>query len=190
MSPFTGDLIRKYFDVQKVYNPAKKRSEHSIQAYDDCPIWVLCEILTFGEFTRLFDFYYGNFAPISSSVLGLVRSLRNGAAHNNCILANLSHGTSYPPREINDYVRNMKSISTSQRQKKLSCRPMLEFVSLLYTYEKVVTSKVKRHRTNEVKWLFFDRMVEKKAYFKDNDLIRSNYDFANKVLKESFCKDN
>lgn len=190
MSPFTGDLIQKYFNVQKVYNSGKKRYEHTIQAYDDCPVWVLCESLTFGEFTRLYSYYYGSAALISPAILGLVRSLRNGAAHNNCILANLSHGTSHPPREIKDYVKGMPSITTSQRQKKLSCRPMLEFVALLYTYEKVVTQKVKRHRTDEVKWLFFDRMVEKKAYFKDNDLIKSNYEFANKILLESLCKEN
>lgn len=83
MSPFTGDLIQKYFDVQRVYNPSKGRHEHIIQGYDDCPIWVLCEVLTFGEFLRLYDFYYGNTAAVSGAILGLVRCLRNGSAHNN-----------------------------------------------------------------------------------------------------------
>lgn len=166
----TGDLIQKYFDVQRVYNSSKGRYEHIIQGYDDCPIWVLCEVLTFGEFLRLYDFYYGNIAAVSGAILGLVRCLRNGSAHNNCLLANLSHGTSKPPREIKDYVKKMGSITTSQRQKKLSCRPMLEFVALIYTYELVVTSKVKFHRSEELYNLFFKRMVEKKAFFKDNDL--------------------
>ena len=184
----TGDLIQKYFDVQRVYNSSKGRYEHIIQGYDDCPIWVLCEVLTFGEFLRLYDFYYGNIAAVSGAILGLVRCLRNGSAHNNCLLANLSHGTSKPPREIKDYVKKMGSITTSQRQKKLSCRPMLEFVALIYTYELVVTSKVKFHRSEELYNLFFKRMVEKKAFFKDNDLIKTNYEFAGKVIHESLCK--
>lgn len=184
-SPFTGDLIQKYFDVQKVYNGKKNRYEHIIRSYDNCPIWVLCEVLTFGEFTRLYSFYYGDASPISPEVLRLVKSLRNGAAHNNCLLVSLAHGTSYPPRKIKEYVKQMASISTSQRQKKLSCRPLLEFVALLYTYEKVVTEKVKRHRTEELEWLFFRRMPEKSRYFKENDLIMSSYDFACKVIKES-----
>ena len=188
MSPFTGDLIQKYFNVQKVYNPTKERDEHIIQGYDDCPVWVLCEVITFGEFLRLYDFYYGNNAIISRSILGLVRSLRNGAAHNNCLLANLSHGTSKPPREIKDYVKKMNSISTSQRQKKLSCRPMLEFVALIYTYELVVTSKVKFHRSKELYKLFFERMTEKKYFFSTNDLIKTNYEFARKIICESLCK--
>ena len=188
MSPFTGDLIQKYFDVQRVYNPSKGWHEHIIQGYDDCPIWVLCEVLTFEEFLRLYDFYYGNTAAVSGAILGLVRCLRNGSAHNNCLLANLSHGTSKPPREIKDYVKKMGSITTSQRQKKLSCRPMLEFVALVYTYELVVTPKVKLHRSEELYNLFFKRMVEKKGFFKDNDLIKTNYEFAGKVIRESLCK--
>ena len=184
----TGDLIQKYFDVQRVYNSSKGRYEHIIQGYDDCPIWVLCEVLTFGEFLRLYDFYYGNIAAVSGAILGLVRCLRNGSVHNNCLLANLSHGTSKPPREIKDYVKKMGSITTSQRQKKLSCRLMLEFVALIYTYELVVTSKVKFHRSEELYNLFFKRMVEKKAFFKDNDLIKTNYEFAGKVIHESLCK--
>lgn len=187
-SPFTGDLIRKYFDVQQVYNSNKGRNEHIIQGYDDCPIWVLCEVLTFGEFLRLYDFYYRNTAAVSGAILGLVRCLRNGSAHNNCLLANLSHGTSKPPREIKNYVKKMGAISTSQRQKKLSCRPMLEFVALIYTYELVVTPKVKLHRSEELYKLFFERMLEKKDFFKDNDLIKTNYEFAVKVIRESLCK--
>ena len=128
-------------DLSNDANAYKGRYEHIIQGYDDCPIWVLCEVLTFGEFLRLYDFYYGNTAVVSGAILGLVRCLRNGSAHNNCLLANLSHGTSKPSREIKDYVKKMESITTSQRQKRLSCRPMLEFVALIYTYELVVTQK-------------------------------------------------
>ena len=43
---------------------------------------------------------------------------------------------------------------------------MLEFVALIYTYELVVTTKVKLHRSEELYILFFGRMTEKKAFFK------------------------
>lgn len=38
-SPFTSDLIHKYFSIQKVYNPQKKKLENKITTYDDCPAW-------------------------------------------------------------------------------------------------------------------------------------------------------
>ena len=60
---------------------------------------LVVELLTFGDFMRLYDFYYnvkGN-VPVSYKVLNLVRNLRNGCAHNNCILADLTPHSSVPP---------------------------------------------------------------------------------------------
>ncbi len=188
LSPFTGDLLNKYFTVNYVQIPDKQKKEKKIFAYDDCPIWVLCEFLTFGDVVRLYEFSHqrSGMPTISSSVLNLVRSLRNAAAHNNCITANLKHKASYPPRELNDAVIGIKSISKSQRIKKMSCRPMLEFAALLYLYKSVVTEKVKYHRIKALRELFIGRFVEKKGFFTDNDLLRTNYEFACKLIDGFF----
>lgn len=187
-SPFTYDLIHKYFSIQKTYNPVKKKKENKITQYNDCPVWILLEMLTFGDFISFYKFYYSseNFSKLSVSVINLVKSLRNGAAHNNCILADLAHGTSYAPKEISQAVSLITSINSNQRRKKLSCRPMLEFTALLYAYKSVVSDKVKYHRIKELKDLFFNRMLVKKGFFKNNDLIKSNYDFACKIIMAFF----
>lgn len=185
-SPFTGDLIQKYFTIKKTPDPSSGKKLNQITYYDDCPAWVLVEILSYGEFIRFYNAYYGNSAPIKSNLLHLVRSLRNGTAHNNCILADLKHNTSIPPVEIKIAVQQILEISKSQRQKKLSTRPMLEFVTMLYVYNKVVSEKVKYHHVDELKNLFFNRMLEKKAFFRDNDLIRTNYEFACKIIDNFF----
>ena len=187
-SPFTSDLIHKYFTIQRIYNPTKQKKENRIIAYDDCPAWVLLEMLTFGDFIKFYEFYYssGNFPKLSTPVINLVKSLRNGAAHNNCILADLAHGTSRSPSEISQEIAKISSINSNQRQKKLSCRPMLEFTCLLYVYKLVVSDKVKYHRIKELKELFFKRMPEKRGCFKDNELIKSNYEFACKVISAFF----
>ena len=185
-SPFTSDLIHKYFTIQRTLNQAKPKNK--IVAYDDCPAWVLVEMLTFGDFIKFYEFYYSsrNLPKLSTSIINLVKSLRNGAAHNNCILANLERGTSYAPSEISQRIAKISSINSNQRQKKLSCRPMLEFTCLLYVYKLVVSDKVKYHRIKELKDLFFKRMPEKKGFFKSNELIESNYDFACKVIDALF----
>lgn len=187
-SPFTSDLIHKYFTIQRVYNPQKRKNENKITDYDDCPAWVLLEMLTFGDFIRFYEFYYSTrtYTKISSPIINLVKSLRNGAAHNNCILADLAHGTSRAPGEISRAIAQISSINKNQRQKKLSCRPMLEFVALLYTYNLIVSDKVKYHRTQELKDLFYNRMAEKKEFFQKNELIKSNYEFACKVIEAFF----
>ena len=187
-SPFTSDLIRKYFTIQRMYNPVKQKKENKIVVYDDCPVWVLLEMLTFGDFIRFYEFYYStrSFPKLSTPVINLVKSLRNGAAHNNCILADLAHGTSRAPGEISREITKISSINSNQRQKKLSCRPMLEFVALLYVYKTVVSDKVKYHRVKELKEVFFERMPEKGSFFKSNELIKSNYEFACKVIVAFF----
>ncbi len=177
-SPFTGDLIQKYFTVRTTKDPNTRKTRSTITAYDDCPGWVLVELLAYGEFIRFYNFYYGKSAPISSNLLQLVRSLRNATAHNNCMIANLNRNTSKPPAEIKIAVQKIDGLSKSQRQKSLSARPMLEFVTMLYVYNLIVTEKVKYHRIKELKELFHVRMVEKKAFFIDNDLIRNSYSFA------------
>lgn len=187
-SPFTSDLIKKYFTIQRIFNTNKGRKENKIVSFCDCPAWVLMEMLIFGDFIKFYEYYYlsRSFSKISTPIINLVKSLRNGAAHNNCILADLAHGTSRAPREISQAIGQISSINTNQRQKKLSCRPMLEFVALLYTYNLVVSEKVKFHRTKELRDLFFNRMPEKKGFFTKNELIKSNYLFACKVINALF----
>ena len=177
-SPFTGDLIKKYFTVSTVTDPGTGKAKNIIIAYDDCPAWVLVELLSYGEFIRFYNFYYRSSPPVSSNLLQLVRSLRNATAHNNCIIANLNRNTSQPPREIKETVKKITGISKTQRQKNLSSRPMLEFVTMLYVYNEVVTENVKCYRLKELKELFYVRMKEKQDFFKDNDLIKNNYYFA------------
>lgn len=187
-SPFTSDLIHKYFTIQQVYNPQKNKSVNKIIVYDDCPAWVLLELLTFGDFIKFYEFYYSTrtYRKISSPVINLVKSLRNGTAHNNCILSDLAHGTSRAPGEISRAIAAIPTINKNQRQKKLSCRPMLEFAALLYTYNSIVSDKVKYYRTLELKDLFFNRMLKKKGFFLKNELIKSNYEFACKIINAFF----
>lgn len=187
-SPFTSDLIHKYFTVQCVHNAEKRKDKNKIIEYDECPAWVLLELLTFGDFIKFYGFYYSsrNYFPISISIINLVKSLRNGVAHNNCILADLAHGTSRAPKEISQVIAKIKTINSNQRQKKLSCRPMLEFTCLLYVYKIVVSDKVRYHRIEELKKLFFERMVQKKGFFVNNPLITSNYEFACKIIVAFF----
>lgn len=80
----------------------------------------------------------------------------------------------------------MPDINKNQRQKKLSCRAVLEFVSMLCVYDRVVSEKVKKHQIKELKQLFDIRIKEKKDYFKKNELITSTYDFVYKVIKNLF----
>lgn len=185
-SPFTTDLFQKYFSVQSNFNPNTNRNENRIVAYNDCPLWVFFELITFGDLLKLYQFFYHTTQtepPVSEKLLNLVKSLRNACSHNNCILANMKHGTSSVPSEISQYVAKIKTISTAQRQKKLTCRPILEFVTLIYVYKKIVSSNIQSHGIKSVEELFFTRFLKNWRYFISNDLLKSNYLFAREIVK-------
>ena len=187
LSPYTCGLASKYFVIDKVKNTKSGKFQNTIQKVD-CPVWVIVELLTFGDFMRLYDFYYNVNAkpPVSYKVLNLVRNLRNGCAHNNCILADLTPRSSVPPVEVATAVSKIPTIKTNQRRKKMSSRVVMEFVSMLYVYNLVVSEKVKFHRIQEFKMFWNGRMIEKKAFFKTNDLLVGTYDFIKKVAEAWF----
>lgn len=181
-----SDLISKYFTVE-----CSETGYHSITNYDDCPIWVLFELLSFGSIINLYAEYYQSqtepYIPIK--ILNLVRSLRNSAAHNNCLLFNLNSNTTISPQEITLFIKELGGFTTSQRQKRLSSRVVLEFVALIYVYDKVVKGKVKKHRYRELESLIKGRMREKADFFKGNDLIIATYKFIEKVTEKIIQKD-
>ena len=189
-SPFTCNLIQKYFTIEEEIEPIRNKKVNIISKYDDCPIWVFLELITFGDLIYFYTFFCEQMEIrpiISKSLLHLVKNLRNGCAHNNCILANLSAETSKTPPEISRAVSGIK-IAKDQRRKKLTCRPVLEFVTLLYVYDKLVSKKVKQKGFEKLYQLFTSRMLHNKEYFKNNELIKSTYDFSIKTLSFFYKK--
>ena len=185
LSPHTGDLLKKYFTIKQT---TKNRSVcYEITNYEDCPVWVLMELLSFGSIINFYLDYYTSkkYPHIQSQILNLVRSLRNAAAHNNCILYDLNPGTTVPPQEIIKFVKGIPGITTSSRRKRLSSRAILEFVALIYVYDQIVSGKVKKHRFKELDDLFNKRMKEKDGFFKNNQLINSTYTFIQKIVNDT-----
>lgn len=184
-APFTADLVHKYFILEKIFD-----NKNYIKKYDTCPVWVLLELLSFGDFINFYKFYYhkNKQAHYPIGIINLIKSLRNAVAHNNCLLMNLSNKTTNPPALISNVVSKIRTIKSNQRKKRLSSRPILEFVCLLYIYNNIVSDKVKKHRIIELKHLFFVRMIEKKAFFQDNELLKSSYDFSYKIIRHFYGK--
>ena len=77
-SPFTANLLKKYFTVTQIFNNQKKRNEYKITAFNDCPVWVLLEFLTFGDFIKFYEFYYKVLKikmPISIPILKMLKNI-------------------------------------------------------------------------------------------------------------------
>ncbi len=178
-SAYTADLIDKYFKFD-----TDSEGKKIVKSYD-CPIWVLVEILSFGEFIKLYEFYYKDKTsePIEKKLLRSIKSLRNACAHNNCLIYDLHSGTSKASSIINREVSQIEGISKDSRKKKLSSRFIMEFVTVLYVHKTVTSKKIQRRRADELIELFENRMKKHEEFYSENDLIKSSYKFLYLVIK-------
>ncbi len=175
-SQYSGELIKHYF---KYYC-----DDNGIYKYD-MPVWVLTEIVSFGEFMKLYRFYYTEKAkvPIDPSLLESVRSLRNACAHNNCILHDLKPSdTTFVKSVISNTVKKITSIGQEQRRKKLSNRFIMEFVTLLYVYDKIISDEIKKPTYKELENFAAHRLIRNIDYFDNQQLIKTSIEFLVKVI--------
>ena len=178
-STYVGDLINKFFTFETHTNANGNTIFDSIDIR--CPIWAFVEIISFGDFVKLFNFYYDTQSPINIS-LNPVKSLRNACAHNNCLINNLRSGQTRPGHVVNNFVSKVPGISRDVRRKYLSVRPIFEFVTLLMVYDKVVSSTIKTYRYNELKKLVDERLPKHAKYYENQQLLKSSYDFIKKIV--------
>lgn len=176
-SNYCHDLIEAYFSFDD--------EKQTVSDYSKCRLWVLLEVLTFGQFVNFYVFFH-KFYEIKNKYSGninTVKSLRNACAHNNCILANLRPDNScFPNTNITTFVSRNTDIGREAREKNLSKRSMFEFVTLLYVYDVFVSEDLKKHRINELKELVDIRMRRHSEYFDNQQMLLASYDFLKKVV--------
>ena len=176
-NPYCGGLITKY--------------------NGEMPIWVFIEIISFGDLLRFVE-YVSNKTnwtlPVDIKTLDRVRQIRNAAAHNNCIINDLTPnyetGTKIPecnePVYITQFVRSA-GVAKPTMQKKLSNRRFSQIIHLLYAFDVIVTSSNSRQlRFTELKNLVNTRMLANKNYFMTNQLLDSTYRVLSSVVN-SLC---
>lgn len=155
---------------------------------DSFSIWNIIEVLSFGHFAMLYDWFYVRH-PMKDSMTNMllpIKSLRNAAAHNNCLINKMVPPYNIeiePNQKVNRYVSQIPGISSKTRQKKMVNPVIHDFVVLLYTFDRIVTSEKTKEKTyRELKELFDVRMVRNKEYYYNNAGLVSSYEFSKKVV--------
>lgn len=154
---------------------------------EDMPIWAFVEVISFGDLEELITFYgksTGWTIPVDIKSLDRVRQIRNAAAHNNCIIndLNASDRPGKAPLFITQFLSDA-GIKRDARSKKLSNRRINQLVHLLYVYDCVVTSENTRAmRLAEMRELLDRRMLQHRAYFRQNAVITSAYQFFHQII--------
>ena len=172
-NPYCGGLISKYSD--------------------EMPVWAFIEIISFGDLLRFVEYVSQKInwqMPVDIQTLDRVRQVRNAAAHNNCILNDLTPNYTEQgklkceePVQITSFIRSA-GVNKATMQKKLSNRRFSQMIHLIYAYDAIVTSSNSRNlRLEELKELVFERMLENKEYFTSNQLLSSTYNVFEKVVR-------
>lgn len=186
-----NSFFAMYPDVKKEVIEKGKSSycADMIEHYkEDFAIWNIVEVLSFGHFALLYDWFYTQHPSRDSltNMLLPIKSLRNAAAHNNCLINKMVPPYNIkiePNKLVNNFVSQIPGVSGKTRQKKMVNPVIHDFVVLLYTFNKVVTSTKTRQKTyDELKELFDMRIPRHREYYYDNAVLVSSYEFTKKII--------
>lgn len=158
------------------------------------PIWTIVELLPFGRFIELYEYYYQKYKDRNheyTRYLGAIKFLRNAAAHSNCLIYNLKKRQKFSPtREVMQTLSRAKNIQDSTRINQMQIPVIHDFVTLLFVYNDLLdnpyNARMKNKRMLEVNQLFraSDGRIKVHAeYFSDNMTLMNSYKFIVEVLK-------
>lgn len=157
---------------------------------EQIPVWSFIETLSFGKFIELYNMYYDIYGGKSyKSYLGSIKFLRNTAAHNTCLLNSMRkpyHIKISKCRDIMNQLAKINKLGTSYK-KKMENPVVHDFVVLLFVYCDILKTPANRHMRDkgmeELKNLFYTRMLRNKNYFIHNDILVENYKFICAIIR-------
>ncbi|MFZ3172990.1 MAG: Abi family protein [Carboxydocellales bacterium] len=125
---FVKEFLQEYHIVERNINDKSKHSICSdlvLKYKVNFAIWNIVEVLSFGDFIKLYEMYYKKYKTAGSinNYLWSVKFLRNAAAHNNCLINSLKKPYSNRiklNKENNTFVSKIPGITAAIRKKKMA----------------------------------------------------------------------
>lgn len=156
--------------------------------YPFFPVWVLVELISFGDLLHLTKFYdtkYGTQILMDHKFMNTIRDLRNAAAHSNCLMNTLTdtlQETKQPDSRITLFVKNLGGVSKYRREKYMHRSFSYDMVTLLYVYDHYMPNNAKQHRYEELSNFMHGRVIKHREYFTNNGKISGIYDFLKDII--------
>lgn len=189
------EIVKKYFqEYPHVRNNIIKKCRNAYcgelvkKNQDNFALWNVVELLSFGDFTLLYDLYYRDNSSMRKMKSGIfsVRMLRNAAAHNNCLINRLRKPYSKRieiNKGVNTFISKIKGINSTQRKNKLSNPFIHDFVVMLFVFDRIVSSEqIRVNGLRELKDLLDNRFTRNKQYFYSNEALKTTYEFVKKIV--------
>lgn len=186
-----SEFLRVYPDINSRISQKSNKSYTSDlfnKFENNFAIWNIVELLTFGDFIMLYKFYYKRYPSNHSysDLLFPVKSLRNAAAHSNCLINTLRtpyHVDFTPNYRLNTLMKFVPDISHLRPKTKLKNTVIHDFIATLYLFNIVSFSdKIKQHTYEDLKTLLSGRVIQNSDYYTDNEALKDNYEFIVKIV--------
>lgn len=154
---------------------------------DNLPIWVLLEVISFGDLIKLYKLYYRIYddrvALFNAKLLDNVRCIRNASAHSNCLLCELNRQGNLNKVLLTEASTLFPWMSPSNRRKYMRKQFTQDFTVLLMAHRQLVRSVGIHNATRrELLQLFVKRMLRHRDYFKENPVITGAYLYCLKLV--------
>lgn len=194
-------LMDDYFQTYpKVKEEIRSKSRNSychdlVQKMDTegYAVWNAVEVMSFGQLANLYKLYSMRHNGWNKKICNLLlpaKSIRNAAAHNNCILNSLQNPYSVPlpaphiTKQIESYISKIPSLKKSKARRTKLLNPVIhDFIALLYLFDKVCTSKKTKFYTYKHLHERFHMLFPRNPnFFEGNATIVSSYEFIVKVV--------
>lgn len=178
--------------------------------YPYFPIWVLVELISFGDlirFTRFYDDfrldYYtkkqkkiqntGIYEELTTpkeilldgKFMNIIRDLRNASAHSNCLInkaADKMPRSRQADSRITGFVSSLGAVSNDTRKKYLHICFTYNMVVLFYVYRYYLGEETSKDKFRDFQSFLNGRVIEHADYFTSNQKLVGVYNFLKKVV--------
>ncbi len=161
---------------------------------ENIPIWEFLEIITFGELINFFEFYTNMYGLEDNKYVFILREinkLRNAVAHNSCVLDELNKKDNKHRADtlIVNYLKKC-GIGKETRNNKLANSRIRQITYTLYMFNIVVSSEgIKSNMKHDITKLFYGRIILNKKYYDNNELLKSIYNYFEKIIEKEYKED-
>lgn len=168
-SPYVSDIVASHPDL-------------------DYPVWEFVEVITFGTFLR----FYRHCAEVFGSramtrdyyCLQSVKGIRNGCAHNNCIISNMRGGSNTRrPQHVVVQALSRIGVSKEMRDTKLSNERFQQIATAFYLHRFWSSAGILKYRAKSL-WNLMVRMGKHAEYYANgNDQVKTGFAFLEKMIR-------
>jgi len=191
-----GEKQRDTFDGEISRNKGNIYCGDIISKYDGAyPIWAFIEIIPFGRLVSFYGFCADRFGDkeMKNNFFRLLtcKEIRNASAHSNCILNDLRANTA-SHRTNADVTKELMAIhgmSSNFRKNRMSNARIQQIVTLFYMHKTMISSEGLKTAENAEIRKMMDRMYKNISYYKNNQMIKSTFDFLKKVVDSWFISE-